>query len=166
MKVGKQTPVHKGGEMIVNNYRPITVCSSIAKILIKVVRDRVMTYLDSAKILNKSQFGFKSKHNTNHAVINLTESTLEALEKDLKVGGVCLDIAKAFDSVKFDILLRKLEYYGFRANTLMWFESYLKIENNTSLQAYKKRALRHIPTEMGNTTRWDSSADTLCPIHE
>ena len=108
MKVGKQTPVHKGGEMIVNNYRPITVCSSIAKILEKVVRDRVMTYLDSAKILNKSQFGFRSKHSTNHAVINLTESTLEALEKGLKVGGVYLDIAKAFDSVNFDILLRKL----------------------------------------------------------
>lgn len=126
MKVGKQTPVHKGGEMIVSNFRPITVCSSVAKILEKVVRDRVMAYLDRAKILNKSQFGFRSKHSTNHAVINLTESTLDALEKGLKVGGVYLDIAKAFDTVNFDILLRKLEFYGFRANTLMWFESYLK----------------------------------------
>ena len=126
MKVGKQTPVHKGGDMIVSNFRPITVCSSIAKILEKVVRERVMVYLDRAKILNKSQFGFRSKHSTNHAVINLTESTLDALEKGLRVGGVYLDIAKAFDTVNADILLRKLEYYGFRANTLMWFESYLK----------------------------------------
>ena len=56
----------------------------------------------------------------------MTESTLDALENGLKVGGVYLDIAKAFDTVNHDILLRKLEYYGFRANTLMWFESYLK----------------------------------------
>ena len=126
MKVGKQTPVHKGGELCISNYRPITVCSSIAKILEKVVRDRVIKYIDRAKILNKSQFGFRSKHSTNHAIINLTESTLDALENGLKVGGVYLDIAKAFDTVNHDILLRKLEYYGFRANTLMWFESYLK----------------------------------------
>ena len=86
----------------------------------------MILYLDRAKILNKSQFGFRSKHSTNHAVINLTESTLDALEKGLKVGGVYLDIAKAFDTVNADILLRKLEFYGFRANALMWFESYLK----------------------------------------
>ena len=126
MKVGKQTPVHKGGEICIKNYRPITVCLSIAKILEKVVRDRVIEYIDRLKILNKSQFGFRSKHSTNHAVINLTESTIDSLEKGMKVGGTYLDIAKAFDCVNHDILLRKLEYYGFRANTLMWFESYLK----------------------------------------
>ena len=126
LKIGKQTPVHKSGEYCVQNYRPITVCSSVSKILEKVVRERVMRYLDRHKILNNSQFGFRSKHSTNHAVINLTESTLDALESKLEVGGVFLDIAKAFDCVNHDILLRKLEYYGFRGATLMWFESYLK----------------------------------------
>ena len=126
MKVGKQTPVHKGGEICIKNYRPITVCLSIAKILEKVVRDRVIKYINRVNILNKSQFGFRSKHSTNHAIVNLTESTIESLEKGMKVGGTYLDIAKAFDCVNHDTLLRKLEYYGFRANTLMWFESYLK----------------------------------------
>ena len=126
MKVGKQTPVHKGGDICIKNYRPITVCLSIAKILEKIVRDRVIKYIDRVKILNKSQFGFRSKHSTNHAIINLTESTIESLENGMKVGGTYLDIAKAFDCVNHDMLLRKLEYYGFRANTLMWFESYLK----------------------------------------
>ena len=126
LKIGKQTPVHKGGELKISNYRPITVCSSISKILEKIVRVRVMEYLKRTKILNKCQFGFRTKHSTNHAIINLTESTLDALENGLKVGGVFLDIAKAFDTVNHDVLLRKLEYYGFRGATLMWFESYMK----------------------------------------
>ncbi len=84
-----------------------------------------MEYLKRIKLLNKSQFGFRSKHSTNHAIINLTEMALDSLENGLKVGGVFLDIAKAFDTVNHRLLLRKLEYYGFRGTTLMWFESYL-----------------------------------------
>ncbi|MCP3679479.1 MAG: reverse transcriptase family protein, partial [Gammaproteobacteria bacterium] len=130
LKIGKQTPVHKGGDICLSNYRPITVCSSISKILEKVVRDRVMDYVKRINILNKYQFGFRSKHNTNHAIINLTEATLDAIDNGLKSGGVYLDISKAFDTIDHNILLRKLEFYGFRANTLMWFESYLKHRTN------------------------------------
>ena len=126
MKMGKQTPVHKMGDVTFNNYRPITVCSSLSKILEKVVRDRVMKFLKRVKLLNKCQFGFRNNHSTNHAIINLTESALEDLENGLKVGGVFLDVAKAFDTINHNILLRKLEYYGFRGKTLMWFESYIK----------------------------------------
>ena len=125
-KIGKQTPVFKSGEDSIQNFRPITVCSSLSKILEKIVRERVMEFLDQNKILNSSQFGFRKKHSTNHAIINLTETTLEALDENLKVGGIFLDIAKAFDCVNHDILLRKLEYYGFREASLSWFESYLK----------------------------------------
>ena len=125
MKIGKQTPVHKGGETCIKNYRPITVCSSTSKILEKIVRERVMKYLKRINILNKCQFGFRNKHSTNHAILNLTETTLDAMEQGLKVGGVFLDVAKAFDTVNHRYLLRKLEYYGFRGKTLMWMESYI-----------------------------------------
>ena len=125
-KIGKQTPVHKVGDNSINNFRPITVCRSLSKILEKIVRVRVNEYITENKILNNSQFGFRSKHSTNHAMINLTDITLESLDKHLKVGGVFLDIAKAFDCVNHNILLRKLEFYGFRDTALMWFQSYLK----------------------------------------
>ena len=108
MKIGKQTPVHKGGDTCIKNYRPITVCSSTSKILEKIVRERVMKYLKRINILNKCQFGFRNKHSTNHAILNLTETTLDAMEQGLKVGGVFLDVAKAFDTVNHRYLLRKL----------------------------------------------------------
>ena len=58
-KIGKQTPIHKGGEISIDNYRAITVCSSLAKILEKVVRDRVLKFVKYNKILNDKQFGFR-----------------------------------------------------------------------------------------------------------
>ena len=126
LKLGKQTPVFKSGEHNVKNFRPITVCNSFAKILEKVVRNRLTDFLKNSKILNKYQFGFRAGHSTSHAIINLFEATLDGLDTKLKVGGVYLDISKAFDCVDHNILLKKLEYYGIRANALMWFESYLQ----------------------------------------
>lgn len=126
LKIGKQTPVFKSGKHNISNFRPITVCNAFSKILEKVVRSRLDIFLKDNKILNKYQFGFRKAHSTTHAIINLFEATLDGLETKLKVGGVYLDISKAFDTVSHDILLRKLEHYGIRANALLWFESYLK----------------------------------------
>ena len=79
LKIGKQTPVFKSGEIAITNFRPITVCMSLSKILEKVIRERVEKFVDENKILNNNQFGFRSNHSTNHAMINLFETTLSSM---------------------------------------------------------------------------------------
>lgn len=69
---------------------------------------------------------FEKKHSSIHAMINILDTSLEALDKKkLTVEGVFLDINKAFDCVDHEILLHKLGNCGIRGNVYDWFKSYL-----------------------------------------
>ena len=47
------------------------------------------------------------------------------MDNGLINGVVFLDLKKAFDTVDHGILIKKLEFYGIKNNTLRWFTSYL-----------------------------------------
>ena len=51
---------------------------------------------------------------------------IKAIEKHKKTCAIFLDFAKAFDTANHDILLRKLEHYGIRGESLEWFKSMLE----------------------------------------
>ena len=111
--------------MCVSNYRPISLLTSLSKILEKIVYSRTITFLQNHKIISDSQFGFREKHNTTHAILSLIDTVSTSIEKCSHTVGLFLDFSKAFDTINHDILLYKLRHYGIRGKALQWFESYL-----------------------------------------
>ena len=71
------------------------------------------------------QFGFREKHSTNHALLNLTEDIRNAIDSNLFTVGIFIDLQKALDTVDHNILLAKLDHYGIRGVAINWFSSYL-----------------------------------------
>ena len=87
--------------------------------------NRLLKYLDQNNIFFPSQNGFRRKHSTNLATIELITKISEAIYKNDYKLGVFLDLAKAFDTVNHENLLRKLDHYGIRGTVNEWFKNYL-----------------------------------------
>ena len=127
LKISKTIPIYKkGSRLLVSNYRPISLLSNLNKILEKIVHSRVYAFLEDYQCIYSLQFGFRKKHSTNHALIDITETVRQALDNKKYACGVFVDLQKAFDTVNHDILINKLEHYGIRGIASDWFSSYLK----------------------------------------
>ena len=85
----------------------------------------IYNFLETHNCIYELQFGFRSKHSTNHAILSITQKIKEALDNGSVPVGIFVDFQKAFDTVNHDILLTKLNYYGIRGSTNAWFRSYL-----------------------------------------
>ena len=89
-----------------------------------------MDYINKNNLLNEKQFGFRQNHSTYMAVIELVGKIANAVERNEPTLGIFLDLSKAFDMINHDILLYKLEYYGFRGVALTGLKAILVTENN------------------------------------
>ena len=59
-------------------------------------------------------------------IMQVVDKINDAVEKKNETTiGVYLNLSKAFDTIDHDILLHKLDYYGFRGIVLDWFRDYL-----------------------------------------
>ena len=124
LKKAKAIPLFKeGSKTDVNNYRPISLLTIWSKIFERVIYNRMYHFMERFSLLYNKQFGFRAKHSTIDALVDLTENIRSRSCK--KVIGFFLDLKKAFDTLDHSILLSKLERLGFRGNCLAWLISYL-----------------------------------------
>ena len=125
-KIARVTPIFKKGKKNdLNNYRPISVIPTVAKIFEKIVYDQLFSYFNDKKLLAPCQSGFRSFHSTLTALTEATNSWAVNIDNGLLNGAVFLDLKKAFDTIDHSIILRKLKFYGIEQETLKWFQSYL-----------------------------------------
>ena len=114
----------KGSRLIISNYRPISLLSNLNKIFEKIMYKRIYVFLEKHNILYDLRFGFRAKHSTTHALINITEKIRSALDNGKVACGIFIDLPKAFDNVNHNILLKKMNHYGFRGKINEWLRSY------------------------------------------
>ena len=125
LKLADVTPIYKAKERILKkNYRPVSLIPILSKIYEKNMYDPIYSYIE--KFLSPFLFGFRKGHSTQQCLLVMIEMWKKALDEKKVAGGILTDLSKAFDCLSHDLLIAKLEAYGFGKNALKFIYDYLK----------------------------------------
>ena len=97
----------------------------IAKLVEQLIRNQRVAYSDEHSFITPDQFAYLKGHSTQTSLHRVIDDWLENVNESQITGNCKLDIAKCFDPIDHDLLLKKLSLYGIKNVELEWFKSYL-----------------------------------------
>ena len=115
----------KGSKSSPKNYRPVSLTSICCKIMERIIRDSLVKHLETNKLLNSNQHGFRSGRSCVTQLLELVEIWSDLFDCNIPFDCVYLDFAKAFDKVPHARLCRKIEAHGIKNNLLIWLKNFL-----------------------------------------
>ena len=106
------TPLFKKLERILkSNYRAVSILPTLSKVYEKIFYQQMYEYF--YLIFSKYLCGFRKGHSTHHCLLFMLEKLKKSLDKGLTTGIFLTDLTKAFDCISHDLLIAKLNAYGF-----------------------------------------------------
>ena len=110
--LARVVPIFKKGDTDnAANYRPISLLSSIYKVYMIMIRQRVQNAIELH--LSNTQYGFRPQRSTSHAIHVIRRIQDFAEAKGSRLSLALLDWEKAFDKVQHDKLIMALRKMGF-----------------------------------------------------
>ena len=145
LKCADVSSLHKQKESTVKkNYRPISVLPTVSKVFERLLVKQVEAHIE--QYLSTLLCGFRKGYNTQQALVRFLEKTKLCIDVGGKVGAVMMDLSKAFDCLRHDLLIAKLHAYGFSHDALSLIYSYLhsrqqRVKVNGSFSSWKQLTL-------------------------
>ena len=120
------TPVHKkDSKSEKNNCRPVSILSNISKVYERIMFKQMSEFFESS-FFSKYQCGFRKGFSAQHCLVSMLEKWKSATDNKKSFGALLTDLSKAFDCLSHELLIAKLNAYGFNMSALRFVHSYLK----------------------------------------
>ena len=124
MKKADIIPIHKKkSKFDIENYRPVSILPVLSKIYERCMFDQMYSYFN--QILSKHQCEFRQGHITQHSFLLMIKKLKKSLDNSSVGGMLLIDLPKACDCLRHDLLIARLAAYGFDEKSLCFIFSYL-----------------------------------------
>ena len=101
MKLAEVVPLYKSKEnFLETNYRPISLLTTMSKILEKIMYQRIYSFLQNTGQIYENQYGFRANHSCEHAIGQVVGTLIKNIENQLYSACILLDLSKAFDTIE------------------------------------------------------------------
>ncbi|KAL4119620.1 hypothetical protein QTP88_012418 [Uroleucon formosanum] len=129
----------------ISNYRPISLISTLSKLLEKMVNKRLIWFLEISKLLPSNQCGFRRNHSTLDHLSCLHTDICNAINTKQHLILIALDLEKAYDMVWRNRVLHIIHKWGINGNILTFLKNFV---TNRSIQVKAHHNLSNLyPTE-------------------
>ena len=120
------TPIFKKGKRSSpTNYRPVSLTSTVSKIMESIVRDKILAHMIKNGMIDDNQHGFVPGRDCITQLLLCMEEWTSILERNQAFDLIYTDFSKAFDSVPHKRLLQKLKSIGIDGDLFNWVKSFL-----------------------------------------
>ena len=118
------TPFYKKGKKdIKGNYRPVSVLPNLSNIFEKRMFEQMSQFFEN--IFSKYQCGFRKGFSTQQCLLAMLEKWKRSVDNSKMFGALLTDLSKAFDCLDHELLIAKLNAYGFSLTALKLVHNYL-----------------------------------------
>ena len=126
-KIATIKPILKKGKPAddLKSYRPISLSSCFGKLAERMINQRLYWYLESNKILNVAQAGFRNGHRCEDQLFRLSQKIIDGFHDKKSTTAVFVDLQQAYDRVWRKGLLLKMQKLGVKGRLYNWIKNFL-----------------------------------------
>ncbi|KAH7460569.1 hypothetical protein FOMA001_g19559 [Fusarium oxysporum f. sp. matthiolae] len=136
---------NKGDYKIAKAWRPISLLSTLGKILETVVADRISHAAETYGLLPTNHFGARKRRSAEQALLLFQEQVYKAWRNRKVVSLVSFDVKGAYNGVFKDRLLQRLEARGIPKGLIRWIDAFCSYRAATITVNGYTSALRELP---------------------
>lgn len=122
LRIAHVCSIHvKNDPHLISNYRPISLLSSISKVLEKIIQKYVFNLFHENRIITSLQTDFVPNDSSSNQLVSIHNYFSQALDEGKEVRAVCCDISRVWHRTQ----IYRLKTNGITGGLLDWFKNYL-----------------------------------------
>ena len=113
-----------------NDPRPISILPALSKIYERLALGQMEQFVSTGptRVLKDTVCAYRKGHSTTTALLAMKDDIACAMKRGEVTMIVLADFSKAFDTVAFETVLKKLHALGYSKSFLIWISSYLILD--------------------------------------